>query len=131
MSLPASPPYEMPGKTRAAVIILWIGAALGAVLGLIAMRALGSVSGPDTAIVTLLFALVLGGALLNAVCAIAIQKRQNWARITAIVLCAIGVAGQAVNLLTGDASAVIGLGLNIVIIVLLVSWESKQWCGAA
>jgi uncharacterized membrane protein len=121
----------MPGKTRAAVIILWIGAALGVVFGLIAMAALSSVSGPDTAIVTLLFGLVFVGALLNAVFAIAIQKRQNWARITAIVLCAIGVAGQALSLFTGDVSALIGLGLNIVIIVLLASWESKQWCGAA
>jgi hypothetical protein len=120
----------MPGKTKAAVIILWIGAALGVCLGLVTMAALNSgpveTSGAGTAV----FAIILVASLLNVFFAIAIQKRQNWARITTIVLCAIGLALQAVSLFTGDLTALIGLALNIAIIVLLASEESREWCGA-
>ncbi|MFC3495889.1 hypothetical protein [Glycomyces rhizosphaerae] len=119
----------MPGKTKAAVIILWIGAALACVGGLLFLVALNSVAASDGGIATLLIVIVLASGALNALFAIAIQNRQNWARITAIVLCAIGIPLQAINLFSGDVSAVLGLALNIVIIVMLASEESKAWCG--
>jgi hypothetical protein len=120
----------MPGKTKAAVIILWIGAALGVCLGLVAMAALESGPVETSGAGSVVFAIILVASLLNVVFAIAIQKRQNWARITTIVLCAIGSALQLVSLFTGDVTALVGLALNIAIIVLLASEESKEWCGA-
>jgi hypothetical protein len=119
----------MPGKTKAAVIILWVGSVLGICLGLLAMAALESepLAPSGTSIV---FGILIGAALLNVLFAIAIQKRQNWARITTIVLCAIGVVVQAVSLFTGEFTALVGLALNIAIIVLLASEESREWCGA-
>lgn len=126
MSLPADP-YPMPGKTRAAVVIMWIGAVLGLVLGLVLLVSVGPVA-DGRGIYTFLILVLIATAALNAAFAIAIQKRRNWARITTIVLCSIGAAVQALSVLSGDASGVIGLGLNVVIIVLLASADSKEWC---
>jgi hypothetical protein len=120
----------MPGKTKAAVVILWIGAALGVCIGLFTMAALDSGPVETSGAGTIVFAIILVASLLNVAFAIAIQKRQNWARITTIVLCAIGLALQAVSLFTGDVTALVGVGLNIAIIVLLASEESREWCGA-
>lgn len=126
MSLPADP-YPMPGKTKAAVVIMWIGAVLGLVLGLVLLVSIGPVA-DGRGIYTFLILVLIATAALNAAFAIAIQKRRNWARITTIVLCSIGAAVQALSVLSGDASGVIGLGLNVVIIVLLASADSKEWC---
>lgn len=130
MSLPSRPsgPYQMPGKTKAAVIILWIGAVLGCIGGGLTFVAAGDVAAADQSFVTVIAVVLIASAALNAAFAIAIQKQQNWARITAIVLCAIGVAGQAVALFSGNVTSVIGLGLNIVIIAMLASADSKEWC---
>jgi O-antigen/teichoic acid export membrane protein len=117
----------MPGKTKAAVVIMWIGAVLGLVLGLVFLVSIGPVA-DGRGIYTFLIVVVIATAALNAAFAIAIQKRRNWARITTIVLCSIGAAVQALSVLSGDASGVVGLGLNAVIIVLLASADSKEWC---
>lgn len=129
MSLPPREHFSMPGKTKAAVIILWVGAVLGVCLGLLAMAALESEPMAPSG-TSIIFGVLIGAALLNVLFAIAIQKRQNWARITTIVLCAIGAAVQGFSLFTGDVTAIVGLALNIAVIVLLASEESREWCGA-
>lgn len=129
MSLPPREHFSMPGKTKAAVIILWIGSVLGVCLGLLALAALESEPMAPSG-TSVIFGILIGAALLNVLFAIAIQKRRNWARITTIVLSALGVVVQAVSLFTGDVTALVGLALNVAIIVLLASEESREWCGA-
>jgi hypothetical protein len=121
---------KMPGVTVAAVTIIWISTGLAALLLCIGFAAVSGAPAALGSIGTLLMVALIGAVILNVVLALAIHKRQNWARITMIVICAIGIAASLINLFTGEVSAIIGIGINVALIALLANDASKEWCSS-
>jgi hypothetical protein len=131
MAYNGSPSYrmpKMPGVTVAAVTIIWISTGLGAIFLCMGLSLIGGSPAALGSVGTFLMALLVGAIILNVVLALAIQKRQNWARITAIVFCAIGIGAGLINLFSGEVSAIVSIGINIALIVLLANEASKEWC---
>lgn len=120
-------PEKMPGKTIAAVVILWITSALGLVVGSLNWIDYAEHGGDDPA-TTFFLLLILGANVVNIVLAIAVHLRQRWARSTLIVL---GVIGALIALIAagmGNLAYILSVGVNIAIVTLMASADSESWC---
>ncbi|MEV3937777.1 DUF4926 domain-containing protein [Glycomyces sp. NPDC049804] len=118
-SHPALP--RMPGSAILAVVFLGLKSVVGLIFGTVT----ASMIPPG---VTAL--LVLGG-LLNAALAIGLVMRQNWARITGMVLS--GIAIGIVVIETAAAGGASGgnpasIGLSILLLFVLSHRNTRAWC---
>lgn len=149
-------PESMPGSTRGAVVLLWIlfgfGICGGAFsifgyYGLTMLEEAGDVEIPSSFMPLLIASMIqiVIWTVLRAVFAVKIARRSAGARKGAVILEAVGVLlGIASWLLTpeievtgadagtsaasGAVGAVIGIALAAIIIGLLSTANSKQWC---
>jgi hypothetical protein len=129
---------QRPGTVTAAAVILFISAGLG-LLACCGIYYLASGADLDNAAQTVLLvftAVIVVFSLFNGVLGYFILQGRQWARITTIVLCALGIAGSVASLLIGaggeDAgssglSTCTGLALNIAIIVLLSGERASDY----
>lgn len=121
--------HKIPGKTLAALILIWATSVLGMVFACTAWVDYNNLpSYAQDGATSFLILLLMAGLVFNMILAIAIQARRNWARITAIVFGVLAAVLQLINLFSGDAFALIGMALNIVVVVLLASYDSSEWC---
>jgi hypothetical protein len=115
---------RMPGSAIIAVVLLGLQALVGLGTGV----ALGSLIPQGLAV-----ALFLGG-MLNAVLALGVAGRKNWARMTGMVLSGIAVGASVLGLLIAAAEgAPIGnpgaIGISIALLFLLSHKNTRAWCG--
>jgi hypothetical protein len=129
---------QRPGTVTAAAVILFVSAGL-ALLACCGINALAGEADLDDSEQTVL--LVYSGvlvvvSLLNILFGYHILQGRQWARVTTIVLCVLGIVGSVVSLVVSageDASGsnglstCFGLVLNIVIIVLLSGERASDY----
>lgn len=53
---------------------------------------------------------------------------RNWARVLALLLCGINIAGGVITLLSGALGAIVGIAVNVVLIKMLRDGEVWDWC---
>lgn len=129
MSTPA--PSQRPGTVTAACIILFIGAALGLFAGCTLLVASGSgdaIQGVelDSGVLTGLGAITAIIAVVQLVLAILLWRGSNGARLALIVLQVIDIG---LSVLTFDLSAILGIAVSVVIVVLLLNPATKAYTG--
>jgi hypothetical protein len=125
---PPAPAPRRPGTVTAAAVLLFVTAGLGILGGIgmgVAVNVIGA-SGEDLALLTGIAVYLLLTAALSLVVGIFILKGRQWARITAIVLNAVGIATGLIDLIltltdgaAGGGGGCAGLGLNVAVIALL------------
>jgi hypothetical protein len=132
---PAAPsPYygrpERPGGVTAAAVILFVSSGLG-LLGACALVSLSGSSSvsSDLALVGILLAV---GAIINVALGVLVLQGRNWARITTIVFCALGIVLQVVQLAQGAGpTGFLGMALNAVVIGLLSTQSASAFFRAS
>lgn len=115
---------RMPGSAIIAVVLLGLQSLLGLGWGV----SLGSLIPEGLAV------LLFMGGLLNAVLAIGVAMRKNWARVTGMALSGIAVGVSVLGLLIAAADgAPVGnpgaIGFSIVLLFLLAHKNTRAWCG--
>ncbi|MPZ25762.1 MAG: hypothetical protein GEV12_04760 [Micromonosporaceae bacterium] len=128
---------DRPGTVTAAAVILFIGAGLGVLscCGVNYLAGQADLSSAEQNLVLVLGAILLGSALLTGVLGYYILQGRQWARVTTIVLCVIGVIVSVVNQFAsfGDAEAsgplstCLGVILNLVVIGLLSGQQASHY----
>jgi drug/metabolite transporter superfamily protein YnfA len=117
MSEPAAEPGRIPGTVTAAVVLLYLGggvALLAAVLGFVAGAiGLGAV-------------LFVIGAL-NVWLGYQLRQRKQWARVTMLVLSALGAVASVVQWAASGRNAVAGLVWAAVYLTLLMTPTARAW----
>jgi hypothetical protein len=130
---PARPPYQLaperPGTVTAAAVILFVSAGLGllACCGLNLLAGEATLGDDEQNVLLLVSAIIVVFSLFNGVLGYYVLQGRQWARITTIVLCVIGILTSVVSLFatidsTGGSNSLgtcFGIVLNIVIIGLL------------
>jgi uncharacterized membrane protein (DUF2068 family) len=128
--IPVRPPR--PRRVTTAGVLLIVLGALGVLLSFFVIALLhrdqnngDTVSGG--VFFLLYLQLVLSAA--EAVAGILLLQGRGWARIVAIVLCSINLAGAVISLFTGAGGSVItGILINVALIRLLTREEVVEWC---
>jgi hypothetical protein len=124
-----SPPGR-PGAVTAAGFVLLIGAGLGllACCGVNLTASGADLSGEDRDLLLLASMVLIGGSVLIGVLGYAILRGRQWARITTIAICVLGIIAALVSLFTGAGpragggdllGTCVGVLLELVVIVLL------------
>jgi hypothetical protein len=122
----------MPGRGKAAVLIIWVSCALAAiplVIGLSHVFA-GDLGQPENLVLLGVFlALAVYGGFLVALSMLLI-KGKNWARIALIVLYAISIAAFVLGVLTSSMSGsdIRNLIVAVPMLFLLTAEPVKHWC---
>jgi hypothetical protein len=139
---PYRPYPDRPGTVTAAAVILFVSAGLGllACCGINLLAGEAELEGDEQTVLLVFSVVIAVVSLLNALFGYFILQGRQWARVTIIVLCALGIAGSLVGLFIGagseDAgsnglSTCFGLVLNIVIIVLLSGERASDYFRSA
>ena len=126
---------QKPGVITTVQVLLWIGVGASVLITCIGLGIMSEASKLGLG-GTLTFSLVISvaGAVLNAVVAVNLGQRRNWARITGIVVSSITVALNAITLVSGSAvqsnaaTTVINSLLQCIVIGCLASQDAKRWC---
>ncbi|MFC4334598.1 hypothetical protein [Salininema proteolyticum] len=130
----AIPPQSMPGRMKAAVVLLWISFGLGIIavpLLFAAISLLEAAGGDvDTLYVLALFNIVL--LVLQLIGLIGAHLRQNWGRLMLIGLCVVGTLSQVWQLIEMESpgAGTVGIAINLLAIMFLANKEAKAYCGA-
>ncbi|MFG3338525.1 hypothetical protein [Glycomyces sp. NPDC048151] len=114
---------RMPGSAILAVVFLGLQALLGLGIG-VASASLGSLG---------LTVLVFAAGVLNAVLAVGVAMRKNWARMTGMVLCGVAIGFTVIGMFVAAAEGVpagnpAGLGIAILLWFFLAHKNSRAWC---
>jgi hypothetical protein len=132
-------PPQRPGTVTAAAVILFVGAGL-ALLACCGLNLLASDAelAPEGSRLVLLISGILGvSGVLNLVFGYFLLQGRQWARITTIVLSAIGIVLQIVGFVTGGetgstvAGSCVGILLNIIVIRLLSGSSASEYFRAS
>ena len=125
---------KKPGVVTLAQVILWISVGASAIV-VCTMAGMGSIVDQAPADLRLVLGistmLLVVGAVLNAIIAVQLSNRRNWARVTGMVLSIIGLVWTGITLMTGaqaDVGTSINIILSLVIVGCLASREAKAWC---
>ena len=119
--------HTMPTKTAAGLAILWIYATVGFVGAYVSWQNYTEqgVGRPLTGL-TLLW--LMTTSLFKAVLALGVHLRRGWARSTLIVVGLIGAVTAVISMMGGDDAAILTLGVNVAIVVLMILPDSAAWC---
>ncbi len=116
---------ELPTGVKVISILYYIGAALGAIVGIMLFIGAGSLEilaqqnpalanfGPGFAVVMGIIFLAL--AVLGFFVGRGLWTVQHWARITSIILAVLGVVFAVISLIAGDFISIISLAVHAVI----------------
>jgi hypothetical protein len=125
-----SPPSRTPDKVIAALIWMWLSAAACAA---ITLRAWAAISAEHSLAAAFYFypvrtAFLPTVTILLVVAACGFQIRRNWARVTGMVIAAVGCVSSLFGL--GAAlENVVGLVAFGLMYAMLISRDAKTWCG--
>ena len=128
-----------PGSITFVQVMLWISVAY---LGLITCLTFGAGSAVKTqsdlgALAAVLAIISIAQAIFNAIVAVSLGQRRNWARIAGMVLCGLTAAVDVFTMIIASgqhlgggniASPCIGTVLNLVLMAVLASDSAKAWC---
>jgi cytochrome c oxidase subunit IV len=129
---------QRPGSVTGAAVILFVsaGLALLACCGINALAGEADLNDSDQDLLLVYSAVLVVVSLLNILFGYHILQGRQWARVTTIVLCALGIVGSVVSLFIaagGEASSSDGLStcfgivLNVVIIILLSGERASDY----
>lgn len=118
---------ERPGTVTAAAVILYLSAAAGLFLCFVTNQSLAEQGGTSGSVGFVLFAVLVGSAVLNVVLGINLQLGRNWARITTLVFCWLGVALAVIQAVAGSPGSLLSLPLNAAVLALLYSQSSQTY----
>lgn len=127
----------MPNKPTvitAVQVLLWISVASSAVLTCLLASAPATPARLPAGfhvIMVVTIIVMVATAILNAVIAVQLGLRRNWARITGLTLAVIGATWTGITMLVStqpDISSCISVMFNIGIIACLGSQQAKDWC---
>jgi Ca2+/Na+ antiporter len=126
---PSRPP-QTPDKVIAALIWMWLTAAAGAIVTLQAWATISADNSLGDALyyypVTTAFLPLVTVLLVVAACGF--QIRRNWARVTGVIVAALGCVSSLFSLGAGfeNVIALVAFGLMY---AMLISRDAKTWCG--
>lgn len=128
-------PPERPGTVTAAAVILFVSAGLGllACCGLNLMAGEAGVSSDVETYLAIFSVILVAVSVFNAVLGYYLLQGRQWARITTIVVCGLGIAGSVIAVFAGAnggnniASSCVGLLLNVLVIGLLSGSQASDY----
>lgn len=127
-----------PGWVTFAAVMQFIAAAALLLGGLLVMvggsfiaslfeEGLGELSDAIAGLIIILGVILILVGVLVLFVGLGLLKGRGWAKITAIVLAAIGILFAIVSLIDGDFGSLLNLALDGLIIYALVNPQSKAW----
>jgi hypothetical protein len=121
-------PDRMPGKTAIGLTAMWVALAYLLFASGILWTDLADHGGLDE--LDEVFPLIILGALafLNLVLVIAIHLRQNWARLTAVVVGVLGIVIGFISFGTSILAALVQIAVSVVIVAMIASERTEAWC---
>lgn len=130
-----TPEPTRPSRPRQATmlaVLLVVFGGLGLVAALLLMSIVGDSADHGQEVPAFLYVLVYAQFVLSvalAACGIFVWQGRSWARILAIVLCSLNIAGGVVSLFSGAVfQAVAGIAVNIAMLRLLNNDDVRAWC---
>lgn len=128
-------PPQRPGTVTATAVIMFVSAGLGllACCGLNYLASEAELDGDADTWLVVFSVVTLVFSLFNAVLGYYILQGRQWARVTTIVICALGIAGSAIALFAGAnggnniLSTCVGVLLNVLVIGLLNGTEASHY----